>query len=349
MSLERFGWDAFFSEAFQRYSQEHLIAGRIYRGQHGRHQVWTGQGEIETELSGRFRQPGWQGSDDPVVGDWVVVRPDPPRIEAVLPRKTKFSRKQAGARTEEQILAANIDVLFLVTGLDRDFNLRRLERYLVLAWESGASPVIVLNKADLSVDPGHLLREVRSVAVGAPVFLVSALTGMGMDDLESQMLAGHTAALIGSSGAGKSTIVNRLLGYEAQRVQEVVGRDGRGRHTTTHRELILMPGGWLLMDLPGIRELQLWGEEDSVGRTFPDIEALAAQCRFRDCRHQGEPGCAIRDAEQQGAIDSARLGSYLKLRREIEHLERKQDQRSALEEKRRIKQLHRRYRQTPHR
>ncbi len=348
MRLEQYGWESFFAEAFQAHAGGELRAGRICRAQGNTCRLLTEGGPVEATLSGRFRRPA-PTAQRPVVGDWAVFQGSPAVIEAILPRKTKFSRKQAGERVDEQILAANIDLVFLVSGLDRDFNLRRLERYLVLAGESGAAPVVVLNKADLCADPGRALREARSVAMGAPVLLVSALSGIGLEDLASQAPAGRTAALLGSSGAGKSTLVNRLLGYERQRVQEVDEHDGRGRHTTSHRELIPMPGGWLLMDLPGLRELQLWAEAAGVDRAFQDVAALVARCRFRNCRHQGEPGCAVAEALEAQELDSGRVQSYLKLQREVEHLERKQDQQAALEEKRRIKRLHRMIRSVPHR
>jgi ribosome biogenesis GTPase len=270
------------------------------------------------------------------VGDWVALEAGT-RISAVLPRQSVFSRKEAGAVTREQVIAANIDVLFVVTGLDGDFNLRRIERYLLLAWESGAKPVVVLNKADLCSNTTQAAADVQALASGVPVAAISALHGSGVPEVEAHLTAGQTAAVTGSSGAGKSTLVNRLLGHERQRVQEVRADDSRGRHTTVRRELFLAPAGWLLIDTPGLRELQLWAASASVDLAFDDIAALAAQCRFRDCRHQGEPGCAVATS----GIDESRLASYAKLQRELAHLDRKLDQRAAQDEKRRIKQIHR--------
>jgi ribosome biogenesis GTPase len=259
------------------------------------------------------------------------------RIVAVLPRQTAFVRKQAGAVTRVQVIASNIDVLFIVCGLDGDFNSRRVERYLLPARESGAQPVIVLNKADLSADAQAAAAIIGPIASGAPVVVTSALAEQGLEALQQYVSAGKTAAFVGSSGAGKSTIVNRLLGEDHQRVREVRESDSRGRHTTVRRELFLAPEGWLLMDTPGLRELQLWDSSESVDAAFDDIAALAAQCRFRDCRHAGEPGCAVATA----GIDEARLANYAKMQRELAHLERRLDQQSALEEKRKIKRIHR--------
>jgi ribosome biogenesis GTPase len=328
--LEQIGWSDFFRRAV-----EDGVPGRVFRASRGHFAVWTEAGEIDAEPSGRL----YSIDEVPVTGDWVVLRAGTNLIEAILPRRTRFARKQPGARVEEQVLAANIDVLFLVAGLDGDFNLRRLERYLLLAGESGARAAIVLNKADLCGDPGAAVEQARAVGSGVPVILTSALEGTGLAGIEAELRAGETAALLGSSGAGKSTIVNRLLGVEAQRTA-VVAEDGRGRHTTTGRELILMPGGWLLMDLPGLREVQLWAGAGSLDRTFPEIAELAQECRFRDCRHEGEPGCAVAWALETEQLDAARLKSFDKLRRELAYLERQQDQTAALAEKRRWKQIH---------
>jgi ribosome biogenesis GTPase len=293
--------------------------------------VWTESREREATVSGRLRH---SGGDWPAVGDWVVLEGGS-RIARVLPRLTAFSRKEPGAVTRAQVIATNIDVLFVVAGLDGDFNLRRLERYLLLARESGARPVVVLNKSDLRADTEEVAR--HAGALGAPVVTTSALDGYGLAALEAHIAPCQTAGLTGSSGVGKSTLLNRLLGSERQRVQEVRESDSRGRHTTVRRELFLAPSGWLIVDTPGLRELQLWAGAESVDLAFADIADLAQQCRFRDCRHQGEPGCAV----VSGGIDEGRLASYAKLQREAAHLERQQNQRAALEEKRRIKRIHR--------
>ncbi len=333
MSLEKLGWNSYFSSEFSRLSGPPAEPARVAAVDRDRFAVWTESGECEAAAGGRLRH---LSEDWPVVGDWVALESGC-RIAGVLPRRTAFSRKQPGSATSEQVIAANVDVLFVVSGLDGDFSSRRLERYLLLAWESGAKPVIVLNKADVCIDVAEAAWSVSALASGAPVVLISALTGWGMAALEAHLQPGLTTALAGSSGAGKSTLVNRLLGCEQQRVQEVRADDSRGRHTTVRRELFLAPGGWLLIDTPGLRELQLWAGTDSLDAAFHDIATLAANCRFRDCRHQGEPGCAV----AASGIDQARLANYTKMQRELAHLDRKLDQRAAQEEKRRIKRIHR--------
>jgi len=302
--------------------------------------LWTVAGqqlhEIHATVSGKLRQRTPE-SLWPATGDWVLLR-DLAAIEAVLPRRTCISRKDPGRGVDEQVLAANVDKLFLVTGLDHDYNPRRLERYLVLAAESGADPVIILNKADLhggNVD--SFVEQTRALAgPNVPVLATSALDRWGLDSIPNQLASGQTGALIGSSGAGKSTLVNALLGDVRQRTKEVRDHDQRGRHTTTHRELLRMPGGWLLIDMPGLRELQLWIDPERIGDAFSEIEELAQSCRFRDCRHQGEPGCAVAAA----GVPEDRLRSYVKLSREAEHLERQRDIHAALEQKRQWKAIH---------
>jgi ribosome biogenesis GTPase / thiamine phosphate phosphatase len=333
MSLEKFGWNAFFAGEFARFAPSSAEPARVALSDRERFVLWTESGEREATVAGRLRHnsAGW-----PAVGDWVALESGS-RIAAIMPRQTAFSRKQPGAVTQEQVIAANVEVLLIVSGLDDDLNLRRIERYLLLAWESGAVPVIVLNKADVCEDTRPAARSVGTLACGAPVVTISALQGWGLPGLEAHLQIGKTAALVGSSGAGKSTLVNRLLGREVQSVQEVRSSDSRGRHTTVRRELFLAPQGWLLIDTPGLRELQLWGGPESVELAFDDIAALAAHCRFRDCRHQDEPGCAVAAA----GIDPARLANYFKLNRELAHLDRKLDQRASQAEKRRIKRTHR--------
>jgi ribosome biogenesis GTPase len=290
--------------------------------------VWTAAGEVTATISGHLRH---LDHDPPCVGDWVILR-EGSVISEVLPRRTQLSRKEPGKRMREQVLAANMDLLFVVSGLDRDYNPRRLERYLVLAHESGARPVILLNKADLRAhlaerddladdDLADIVRLTERHAPGVSVFALSALEQWGLDAIARTVEPGQTAALIGSSGAGKSTIVNALLGEARQRTTDVRDSDSRGRHTTTHRELIRMPGNWLLMDLPGLRELQLWADPERIDAAFSDIVELARQCRFRDCGHNQEPGCAVRDA----VLDPERLRSYRKLQKELNFLELQTD------------------------
>lgn len=333
MSINKFGWNSRFQSEFARVCDTGLQPGRVALADRERFLVWIDSGEAEATISGRLR---YQADAWPVVGDWVALEQGC-RIARILARQTAFSRKQPGAVTQEQLVAANIDVLFVVCGLDGDFNPRRIERYLLLAWESGAKPVVVLNKADVCEDVAGAASLVAEIASGAPVLTVSARDGWGLPALEAHLQPRLTAAFAGSSGAGKSTLVNRLLGREQQPVQEVRTSNSRGRHTTVRRELFLAPGGWLLIDTPGLRELQLWANSDSVDAAFSDIATLAASCRFRNCRHQGEPGCAVAAA----GIDEARLANYTKMQRELAHLDRKLDQCAALNEKRRIKQVHR--------
>jgi ribosome biogenesis GTPase len=259
------------------------------------------------------------------VGDWVAletrVAEGRATIHAVLPRRSAFVRKAAGAAREVQVLAANIDTAFLVMGLDSDFNPRRLERALVLAWESGATPVVLLNKADLCPDLGERQRTAEWADPGVPVHALSARRGQGLEALERYLQPGRTVALLGSSGAGKSTIANRLLGEERLRTAEVRPHDQRGRHTTSHRELFALPGGALLIDTPGLRELQLWATEEGLADAFEDVDRLARSCRFRDCRHRGEPGCAVTAAVESGELSEERLRSHHKLAAELHHLE----------------------------
>ena len=306
-------------------------------------------------VSGRFRYDALAASDYPAVGDWVALEPTRPMagpddltvIAAVLPRRSAFRRQAADASrrggptlAEEQVIAANVDIAFIVAGLDGDFNLRRLERYLAVAWSSGVSPVIVLNKADIADDlPGRLVA-VESIAPGVPTIVVSALTGDHIPDLAPYLVPGQTAVVLGSSGVGKSTLLNALLGEERQATGAVRDDDSRGRHTTTHRELFVLPTGALLIDTPGIRSLEVAGAEEGIETAFDDIALLAAACRFTDCRHQGEPGCAVRAAIADGRLTEARLESHRKLEREVAHVERKADPRVAAEERKRWKAIH---------
>lgn len=338
MRLEQFGWNVAWEQAFAPFRRQDLIAGRVTRSGRGPCLVVTAAGEATAPVAGRLLRE----DEAPVAGDWVALRPDGSLIEAVLPRRSLFGRKEAGRRTREQPLAANVDVVFLVMGLDQDFQPRRLERYLVQAWESGARPVVVLNKLDVCTEPELRIREARRSAPGAPVFAMSALYDGDLRLLAEHVQTAETAALLGSSGVGKSTIVNRLLGFELQATRPVREHDGRGLHTTTHRELIHLEQGWLLVDTPGLRELQLWSEGEGLEQAFPEIEDLAGQCRFRDCAHQGEPGCAV-----TGVVDEARLAGYHKLLREVAASERRRDQAAASEEKRRLRAMHRSMRRIP--
>lgn len=348
-ALEALGWSARFADAFQAHAGPDVVPGRVSLEYQHIYRVFTEQGEVLATLAGRLRHEAVAAVEYPGVGDWVALRLRPSgtrsTILSVLPRRSRFSRKAAGDTTREQIVAANIDTVFLTTGLDDDFNLRRIERYLVTAWESGAQPVVLLTKADLSDDPDARVREVETIAAGAPVHATSARRDHGVDVLEQYLSPGLTVALLGSSGVGKSTLINRLIGHEQQRTAEVSPRRSRGRHTTTHRELILLPNGGLVIDTPGLREIQLWDVGGAIGTTFADVEALAAGCYFSDCRHDTEPRCAVRQGVAEGAVPADRLDHYLKLRREADHLAAKQDQLAQLQEKRRGKAIHKALRQ----
>lgn len=338
MLLASFGWTEKRETGFAPHAALGLRPARVLREERERYRIVGETGECGAEVTGRFRRDALTRADFPAVGDWVAVRAPSGdgthRIEALLPRASAFTRKAAGTVTEEQVVAANVDTVFLVSGLDLDFNLRRIERYVAAAWESGAMPVVVLNKADLADDPDAAVAEVEGVAPGVPVVAVSAREDGNLEALRPWLVPGQTVALLGSSGVGKSTLVNALLGQDRMDTGTVRSGDSRGRHTTTHRELVPLPGGAVLMDTPGMRVLPLWADETAVADAFPDIGALAASCRFRDCRHESEPGCAVR-----GGIEPERLESWRKLQRELAWLARKQDVRLRIQEEGRWKAI----------
>ena len=322
--LEALGWSPFFAEAFEPYEPEGLIPGRIVVQERGAVVLFTTGGIV-------------QARGHAAAGDWVAFDEERGAIRAVLPRRTRFSRKEPWL-TEEQVVAANVDTAFLVTDCGRDFKPRRLERYLTATWDSGAAPVIVLAKSDLADDVSETVAAAEAVAFGVPVHAVSSVTGEGLETLDPYLVPGRTVALLGSSGVGKSTLANRLLGEELLATGDV-RRDGRGRHTTTHRELVRLPGGALLLDTPGMRELQLWADESALEETFADVAELAGQCRFYDCAHGSEPGCAVRAALADGTLPQIRWESYRKLQRELRALAVKQDARlrsEARKERRRF-------------
>ena len=344
LNLETLGWDARRAEQFAPCAAQGLVPGRVAREHTHIYTVLSAAGEALARVTGRFRHEARGRQDYPAAGDWVALSGggDPGghlRIHAVLPRKSRFSRKVAGATAEEQIVAANVDTIFIVSALDRDFNLRRLERYLVVGRWSGARPVIVLSKTDLYDDVGAAVADVTAIAAEVPVHAVSGKSGEGLEALGRYLVPGETIALLGSSGVGKSTLVNRLLGEERQRTREVRPSDGRGRHATSSRELLVMPGGALIIDTPGMRELQLWETEEAIGETFDDIEALAPDCSFRDCQHGEEPRCAVKAAVAGGRIDAGHLANYHKLKREMQALAARQDPHAAQDAKRRWKTI----------
>jgi ribosome biogenesis GTPase len=314
--LHRLGWDDGWEAAFAEHRAAGLQPARVAIQHRGAYDLLVENGELRASAANRLVRE----EELPAVGDWVGLEPASGLIEAVLPRRTTISRKEVWQATREQVLAANIDVAFLVQALPLDFNVRRLERYLAMAWESGAQPVVLLTKTDLVDDVEPFLADVEGVTLGScPAVAVSARTGSGLDEMLAWFKGNRTAVLLGSSGVGKSTIVNALAGEELLATQEVRADDHAGRHTTSHRELILLPTGGVVLDTPGIRELQLWDAD--LEQTFGDIEELARHCRFSDCAHDQEPGCAIRAALAQGTLPAERWESYRKLQRELEAIE----------------------------
>ena len=333
MTLTELGWNDGFAAAFEPWrSKAHVHPGRVAIEFNQIFRIYVEDGELDAVTAGRLKHRARGRAELPAVGDWVAVRKRPEEdrgvIVGVLPRRSAFTRRAAGEVTGEQVVAANVDVVFVVMGLDRDYNVRRLERYLLMARESGASPVVLLTKPDLCSDLSAHVREVTSLTGDILVHVVNPKRGEGIEQLRGDLGPGSTAALLGSSGVGKSTIINRLVGADIRRTREVRESDSRGRHTTMHRELVVLPGGGLIIDTPGMRELQLWDAGDSVRETFDEIEALAAGCHFGDCRHRDEPRCAVKAAVAEGKVAAGRLESYLKVQDELAELAKQQEERA---------------------
>jgi ribosome biogenesis GTPase / thiamine phosphate phosphatase len=344
IALRALGWDNAWAAAFAAHAADGARPARVVAVHRETSIVRDGGGDRAVSVSGSFRYEALARSDFPTVGDWVVLEGDV--VSAILPRRSMFKRMAAdGSRRgasldDEQVMASNIDLALLVAGLDNDFNLRRIERYLAVAWSSAIEPIVILNKADLADDVDGRLVAVDAVAPGVTTIALSARTGEGLDTLRAHLGPGVTGAILGSSGVGKSTLVNALLGDERQATGEVRASDSRGRHTTTHRELFELPNGGALVDTPGIRALEVLGAETGIETAFDDVNDLATDCRFSDCRHDGEPGCAIRAALADGRLTEERLASHRKLEREAARIARENDPRARAEHRRTWRLIH---------
>ena len=325
MNLERYGWNDRFESVFEDHRNNNLTPGRVIRVDRGAARAQTTRGAVTVSIAGSLDPAGESGP--PAVGDWVGVDvgEDSGVVRVILPRTGALARRRPGEADLEQVVAANVDQVLVVESHERGPNARRIERASALAWDGGATPVIVLTKTDTCPDLDAAIATARGAAPFSEVLPLSAVTGDGVSALENQLTAGSTAVLLGPSGVGKSTLTNRLLGEEKFAVAEVRTGDGKGRHTTTHRELVSLPGGACLIDTPGVRELGLWLSAEAVATAFPEIEDAAQRCRFGDCRHEGEPGCAVLEAVAEGALDEGRLTSFLRLRREAENLDLRRD------------------------
>ena len=352
MNLEDLGWNGYFKSQFDEYeNNNNLEPARVSQEHKGLYRLINADGEYLAEISGKMRYTSIDYSDYPAVGDWVAAaiynEEKKGIIHGLLKRKSRFSRKavlsggmpDSQGKTEEQVLAANIDTVFLVNGLDSDFSLRRIERYMATVYDSNMNPVIILNKTDLVDNLQTYIDQVESIAFGVPVLPVCGLEKTGVDGLRKYIKPGETAVLLGSSGVGKSTIINRLYGKERQRVKPVREADQKGRHTTSARELMVLPEGGILIDTPGMREFQPWKDEEDTAKAFEDIESYAGDCRFRDCSHESEPGCAVRAAIDQGLLDSGRYGNYLRMKKEARYLERRVERSAQLAEKNKWKAI----------
>lgn len=342
--LEDYGFSAFFSDALASEHPE-LEAARVVLASGKLFRVVTVEGELDVRTTGRTRHRAEGAAELPTVGDWVGLNRDQ-TIEWILPRRTRLSRRAPGKRTTEQVVAANVDQVVVMMGLDADYSVRRLERYLTTVWDSGASPIVVLNKADLVTDFEERRQEVDELSGGVPVIAASIATGLGVDEIERCFAPRETGVLVGSSGVGKSTLINRLLGEQAQETKEVRARDERGQHTTTHRELFVLPSGALLIDNPGIRELQLWADESALEQSFEDITTFAAACRYRDCSHGDEPDCAVTAAVEDGGLAPERFESYRKLQDELRYLRIRQDESAKRAEKQKWRAIHKEMRKS---
>lgn len=342
-TLKDFGWNEFFEAHFSEHSGNGLEPARVAVEHRNYYELYSAHGELTAEKSGKLFYSAESTNLLPAVGDWVVIKPildeNKALITVVLPRKTKFSRKKAGETTDEQIVAANVDTVFVISSLNQDLNYRRIERYLALSWDNDVKPVVILSKADLSEDIFGKLAAAQNALPATDIHIISAKTGAGMEELFQYFEGNKTVAVIGSLGVGKSTLINSLLDRDIMDVSEIGLYKDKGRHTTTHRELTIVPGGGLIMDTPGMREIQLWEGGEGLSELFEDIEKLVLECKFTNCKHESEPGCAINAAIKKGELDAGRLKSYKKLLGEVSYFERKKDIRLQIAEKKKWKKL----------
>lgn len=348
MDLKNIGFDAFVEKHLENCQLESLSVGRVCAEYKESYKIFSEFGQLNALISGKFRNNCAAREDFPAVGDWVLFdyleNENKAVIQEILPRKSKFSRKVAGQQTQEQIIASNIDFAFIVCALNYDFNLRRIERYLSLVWQSGATPVVVLTKADLCDDVGSRVSEVESIAFGVDVHAISNISTQGIEVLQKYFSNHKTAVLLGSSGVGKSSLINNLANDDIMKVNVLRSNIEKGRHTTTHKQMIILQSGGLIIDTPGIRELQLWDAEDGISQTFDDIEKIALSCKFSDCTHTNEPGCAVQNAIKKGYLDPDRLENYLKVQKEQEYLTSRQTQSAAKVERDKWKAIHKQIR-----
>ncbi len=343
MSLEDYGWDESWAEKLAHLGNKQGIPARVISGHRSEYRLHTGDVEISAKAAGRLYHAPFKKAELPAVGDWVIVNDTEASgnatIQSVLKRKSTFSRKVAGKNTNEQVMATNLDTVWIVSTFGADLNPARFERYISLVVESGAVPVIVLAKSDLVEDTQTTIESLEARITDVQIYAVSAKANIGLEVLHQYIAPGQTIALLGSSGVGKSTLINHFVGHELLHTASVREKDGKGRHTTTHRELILLPTGGLLLDTPGMRELQLWRDDDNLDKSFSDIDELAQDCRFSDCSHETEPGCAVLAAVETGDISEERINNYSKLRKELTYLDRKTDVQAEQAERKKWKAI----------